>query len=73
MKMDTTKIRDTLKQIWTSESHNVSLILTADGKLYAECESTFDRRRITNSNCYEILNDMFYNYCLENASWMGVS
>jgi hypothetical protein len=71
--MDTTKIRDTLKQIWADESHNVSLILTVDGKLYAECESTFDRRRITENNCYEVLNDMFYDYCLENAIWMGVS
>jgi hypothetical protein len=67
------KIKDALTQIWGSESHNVTLLATADGRLYAECESTLDRRRLTDTNYREVLNDMFYDYCVENASWMGVS
>jgi SMC interacting uncharacterized protein involved in chromosome segregation len=67
------KIKDTLVQIWGSESYNVTLLLTPNGTLYAECESTRDRRRLTDSNYREVLNDMFYDYCVENASWMGVS
>lgn len=71
--MEINKFRDALKQIWGSESHNVTFIGTPDGMLYAECEFTLDRRRLTDSNYHEILNDMFYIYCLENAAWMGVS
>lgn len=67
------KIKDALTQIWGSESHNVTLILTPDGRLFAECESTLDRRRLTETNYRHILNDMFYDYCTENAAWMGVS
>jgi hypothetical protein len=73
-KMLTSKmISDAVAQIWASESHNVTFLVTPDGRLYAECESTMDRRRLTDSNYREILNDMFYIYCLENAAWMGVS
>lgn len=71
--MDTNKIQQAIRQIWASESHNISLILTPQGTLYAECESTLDRRRLTDGNYRDILNDMFYNYCVENAAWMGVS
>jgi hypothetical protein len=28
---------------------------------------------LTDRNYLEVLNDMFYDYCVENASWMGVS
>jgi len=71
--METNKIQNTIAQIWGSESHQISLILTPDGRIYAECESTRDRRRLTDSNYREQVNDMFYDYCVENASWMGVS
>ena len=71
--METNKIRDAIRQIWESESHAISFLATPDGKIYAECESTMDRRRLTDSNYREQLNDMFYDYCVENASWMGVS
>ena len=54
-------------------SVDVTLILTPDGRLFAECESTLDRRRLTETNYRQILNDMFYDYCTENAAWMGVS
>ncbi len=71
--METNKIRDAIHQIWGSESHQISFLSTPDGKIYAECEFTMDRRRLTDSNYREQLNDMFYDYCVENASWMGVS
>ena len=71
--METNKIRDAIRQIWGSESHAISFLATPDGKIYAECDSTMDRRRLTDSNYREVLNDMFYDYCVENASWMGVS
>lgn len=67
------KFKNTIQQIWGSESHQISLLLTPQGVLYAECEFTMDRRRLTDSNYREVLNDMFYDYCVENAAWMGVS
>lgn len=67
------KIKNALVQIWGSESHKVSLLLNPEGRLYAECEETMDRRRLTDSNYRDILNDMFYDYCVEKGSWMGVS
>jgi hypothetical protein len=67
------KIKNALTQIWGSESHKVSFLLNPEGRLYAECEETMDRRRLTDTNYREVLNDMFYDYCVENASWMGVS
>ena len=67
------KYKQTLEQIWGSESYQISLVGTPDGKLYAECESTMQRRKLTDTNYREVLNDMFYDYCVENASWMGVS
>jgi len=30
-------------------------------------------RLLTEKNHLEVLNDMFYDYCVENAAWMGVS
>lgn len=66
-------IKSAIRQIWGSESHQISVLLTPQGVLYAECESTMDRRRLTESNYREVLNDMFYDYCVENAAWMGVS
>jgi hypothetical protein len=67
------KIKDALVQIWGSESHNVKFIGLADGKLYAECAETLQCKRITDLNYRNVLNDMFYDYCVEKASWMGVS
>lgn len=67
------KYKNAIQQIWGSESHNVSLLLSQTGTLYAECESTMDRRVLTDNNYREQLNDMFYNYCMEKAAWMGVS
>jgi hypothetical protein len=71
--MISNEIKNALRQIWGSETYNVVLLYTADGKLFAEWEATNDRRRLTESNYEEMLNDMFYNFCMEKASWMGVS
>lgn len=67
------KYKNALEQIWGSESYNVSFLLTTQGVLYAECGFNGDRRRLTDSNYRDILNDMFYTYCVDNKSWMGVS
>jgi hypothetical protein len=67
------KIKNALTQIWGSESYQVSLLLNPEGRLYAECKETMDRRRLTNTNYRDVLNDMFYDYCVEKCSWMGVS
>jgi hypothetical protein len=73
-KMLTSKmISDAVAQIWGSESHNVQFIGMADGKLYAHCAETAQARRLTDLNYRNVLNDMFYDYCVEKASWMGVS
>lgn len=67
------KYNKAIEQIWGSESHKVSLLLSQRGVLYAECSETYDRRVLTDNNYREQLNDMFYDYCVANASWMGVS
>ena len=65
-------------KIWGDEAHACNIEMewsSLHGKpvYYAVCESTLARRRLTNTNCDDVLNDMFYDYCVENASWMGVS
>lgn len=67
------KYKQALEQIWGSESYRVTFLLSTIGNLYAECDFSYDRRRLTESNYVDILNDMFMVYCLENRSWMGVS
>lgn len=62
----------TVRKIWENEGNMVKIV-EENGKLYAECESTLSRRRLTQDNHEEVLNDMFYDYCVENAQWMGVS
>ena len=69
-------ISDTKTRIWGSESYNLTIIYSVscrDGSetFYAECG--IDRRRLTEKNYENVLNDMFYDYCLENADWTGVS
>ena len=68
------KFSDMRSKIWGDEAHACKITFeVSNGKFYAECESTMDRRLLTDSNCEEKLNDMFYDYCVENADWMGVS
>lgn len=68
------KFVDAKARIWGSESYNCTIVYeVAKGKFYAECDSTLERRLLTDKNYEEVLNDMFYDYCIENASYMGVS
>ncbi len=61
-------------KIWGDEACACNITYeVSTGKFYAECEHTLDHRRLTESNYEEVLNDMFYDYCVENASYMGVS
>lgn len=71
---------DAKAKIWGCEAHACSIIydgvnttISNEGKYYAECESSLETRRLTKDNYLEVLNDMFYNYCIKNASYMGVS
>lgn len=59
-------------QIWGDESHACTIVYEIGKHNYrATCG---DDSRILNEKNYErVLNDMFYDYCLENADWMGVS
>jgi hypothetical protein len=72
------KFVDCKARIWGSEAHACTIVFHVsplDGRtrFYAECESTMERCRLTDNNYEEVLNDMFYDYCVENASYMGVS
>lgn len=62
----------TMVEIFGDEWYNCKIV-EENGKFFAECESTMQRRRLTDSNYVEVLNDMFYDYCVENADYMGVS
>lgn len=59
-------------RIWKDESYNVTIV-NDNGTFYAECDSTMQRRKLNEKNHEEVLNDMFYDYCVENASYMGMS
>lgn len=74
------KFVDAKARIWGSEAYACTIVfdcvnqaVRSEGKFYAECESTISRRRLTEENHEEVLNDMFYDYCVEKASYMGVS
>lgn len=71
-------ISDAKARIWGSESYRLTIVYEVsakDGseKFYAECEDILTTKRLTLSNYERVLNDMFYDFCVENASWMGVS
>lgn len=71
-------ISDAKTRIWGSESYRVTIVYdvsTKDGseRFYAECEDILTTKRLTISNYERVLNDMFYDFCIENAAWMGVS
>jgi len=65
--MDAIKIQEAIRQIWGSESHNVSVLLDVHGRFHAECETTYQRRRLSEPTYIETLNDMFCDYCTEKA------
>jgi len=65
-------------QIWASESHRLTIVYSVSTRtdtvqFIARCDDTLDERRLTETNYVQTLNDMFYDYCVENAAWMGVS
>lgn len=65
---------DTKARIWGCESYACSIVYeVSTGRYYAECGSTNETKRLTKENYERVLNDMFYDYCVENAEWMGVS
>ena len=72
------KLEDARNRIWGDEARACNIgfrISSLDGKprYYAECESTLGYAELSDRNCDAVLNDMFYDYCVENASYMGVS
>ena len=68
------KFVDCKAQIWGSESYACTIVFeVSTGKYFAKCESTLEEKNLTKQNYERVLNDMFYDYCVENASYMGVS
>lgn len=68
------KFVDAKARIWGSEAYACTICFeVGSGKYFAECDSTLSRRRLTEKNYEEVLNDMFYDYCCEHADMMGVS
>lgn len=67
--MDAIKIQEAIRQIWGSESHNVSVLLDVQGRFHAECEVTYQRRWLSESTYIQTLNDMFCDYCTEKCAW----
>jgi hypothetical protein len=59
-------------QIWGDEAHQCAIGMDDKG-YYAECILFGMFKRINEKNHANVLNEMFYDYCLENANWMGVS
>lgn len=58
-------------RIWGSESYACTIVWEPSGTFRAECG--IDSRILNEKNYERVLNDMFYDYCVENASAMGVS
>ncbi|NDC23380.1 MAG: hypothetical protein EBZ49_04545 [Proteobacteria bacterium] len=68
------KFIDCKARIWGSESYACTIVYeVSSGKFFAECESTCSKKRLTYENYSEVLNEMFYDYCVKNSSYMGVS
>lgn len=68
------KFVDAKAKIWGSEAYACTITYEiSTKKFFAECDSTLSHRRITEDNYEEVLNDMFYDYCVEHADYMGVS
>lgn len=68
------KFVDTKAQIWGSESHACTIVYEVATKRYlAVCDEIGEEKILTEKNYERVLNDLFYDYCVEKASWMGVS
>lgn len=59
-------------QIWGDESHACTIVYEI-GKHKYRATCGLDSRILNEKNYERVLNDMFYDYCVENADWMGVS
>lgn len=61
-------------RIWADLSHEVSIIYYPRlNRFVAKCDAIMEEKRITLNTAERVLNDMFYDYCVESADWMGVS
>jgi hypothetical protein len=72
------KLVDAKARIWGDEAHACDIQVEWSDRYgrymyYANCESTLERCQLGDGNYEGVLNDMFYDYCVENASYMGVS
>lgn len=72
------KFVDAKARIWGDEAHACEITFKLnklDGRtrFHAVCDFTRERCRLTENNYEEVLDDMFYDYCTEKASWMSVS
>lgn len=67
-------LNDAKTRIWGSESYRVTIVYEiSTQRFYAECEDILTTKRLTLNNYERVLNDMFYDFCVENAAWNGVS
>ena len=71
------KFMDCKAHIWHHESYACTIVydgrnkaIHSEGVYYAECDLTGDKMVLTEKNCEQVLNDMYYNYCVERASSM---
>ena len=69
---------DMRRKIWGFDACECKIEIewsTLQGKpvYYAVCESTLARRRLSDTNCEDVLNELFWDFCMRNADWMGVS
>ena len=61
-------------RIWGDEAYACNIVYDVDSSMfYAECGDPALTLKLTESNYKRVLDQMFYDYCVENASWMGVS
>lgn len=69
------KFVDYKNRIWGDERHACNILIQdiSASVYYADCESTMTTLRLTEQNYKRVLDQMFYDYCVENASYMGVS
>jgi len=68
------KFADAKAKIWGSEAYACTIVYeVSTGQFFAECESTMTTLKLTKQNYKRVLDQMFYDYCVENASWMRVS
>jgi len=66
------KFTDAKNRIWGDDADACKIFYEIGKHKYrAICNE--DSRVLNEKNYERVLDDMFYDYCLENASWMGVS